>query len=60
MKQIKPIKTKIKPSQGNGIFHDSRGDINALSQVINEIINKQNEVIETVNKLIDLQEKGQQ
>lgn len=57
MKKISPIKSKINPTSDSGIFHDSRGDVRILSQAINTIIDKQNEIIETVNKLIDLQGK---
>lgn len=57
MKKIAQMKTKLRPFGGLGIFHDSRADVRSLATVINESIAKQNEIIETVNKLIELQNK---
>ena len=48
---ISNIKTKIKLNCNNGIFHDSRGDVNRLGKVIVECIEKINELTEEVNKM---------
>jgi hypothetical protein len=53
MRRIQPNKIRIKHSLGNGMFHDSREDINSLAKAINHIVEKQNEIIVAVNELID-------
>lgn len=53
MKKITHLKIKIRPSDGYGIFHDSRGDVAKLAEAVNILIEKQNEVIETMNSLIE-------
>jgi hypothetical protein len=55
MKKIEIMKMKLRKPDESGLFHDSRGDARVIMQALNEIISKQNEVIMTVNKLIDLQ-----
>jgi hypothetical protein len=55
MKKIEIMKMKLRKPDESGLFHDSRGDVRVIMQALNEIISKQNEVIMTVNKLIDLQ-----
>lgn len=53
MHKIKRITQKIRPSDGYGLFHDTRGDVNTLAKVMNEMIEKQNEIIDAVNELIE-------
>lgn len=48
---IKKLKLKLKTSVGNGIFHDSRSDCNALAKVCNQLIAKVNELTDKVNEL---------
>lgn len=48
---IKRINTKIRKSNTEGLFHNSRGDIVALSKVCNELIDKVNELIDVINQL---------
>jgi hypothetical protein len=48
---VDPIKTRIKGNLQNGLFHDSRADINTLVKVMQELIIKTNELINVVNKL---------
>ena len=48
---IYKIKTYVKFSEGGGLFHDSREDVNKLSKVCNELINKVNELVQEVNEL---------
>jgi hypothetical protein len=53
MKRIESTKIKVRQSDGYGIFHDSREDVRILGKALNTIIEKQNEIIEAVNKLIE-------
>jgi len=46
--KIKPIKTKIRQSDSIGIFHDSKSDIRMLAKVLNEVIDKVNEIISKI------------
>lgn len=48
---IKRINIKLKPTNGAGIFHDTRNDVRVLGKVCNELINKVNELVEKVNEL---------
>lgn len=48
---IKRLNIKLRKSDGGGIFHDSRSDVNALMKVCNELVNKVNELIDEVNEL---------
>jgi len=48
---INRIKTKIKLNCNNGIFHDSREDVNRLGNVLVECIEKINELTDEINKL---------
>lgn len=48
---IKRINKKVSPSGNRGILHDSRGDVRALSVLINELIDKSNELVDKVNEL---------
>ena len=57
MKKIEPLKIRVGPSSSNGLFHDSRGDVQRLGQAINAIIDKQNEMIDAINVLIDKEGK---
>lgn len=52
MRKIAPLNIKIRRSDSGGIFHDSRGDVRLLSQALNAILEKQNEIIRAVNALI--------
>lgn len=54
---IKLLNTKIRKSKQQGIFHDSRKDIDSLAKICNELINKVNELTEEVNKLSNKQNK---
>lgn len=54
---IKLINNKIKQSVNGGLFHDSRGDIRALSKMCNELIDKVNELTDKINEL-DNNRKG--
>jgi ferritin len=58
VRRISHTGIKIGKSDSTGIFHDSRTDVRKLSQAINIIIDKQKEIIDTVNRLIELQEKS--
>lgn len=58
MKKIDPLKIKIRHSLGQGFFHDSRGDVANLAKAINAMVEKQNEIIQAVNKLIDKEAQG--
>ena len=51
MDMISLIKTRIRKSKNQGIFHDSRQDVEALSKVCIELINKVNELTNEVNRL---------
>ncbi|GAA4880086.1 hypothetical protein GCM10023310_70340 [Paenibacillus vulneris] len=53
IKRISPTNITVRPSDGSGIFHDSRSDIRILAEAINTVINKQNELIEKINLLIE-------
>jgi hypothetical protein len=57
MKKITPLKIKVRRTEDMSIFHDTRGDVRRLGEAINAIIEKQNEMIETINKLIEKGEK---
>lgn len=46
---IKKITKKIKESKDNGIFHDSRRDINTLAEYCNMLAEKINELIDAIN-----------
>lgn len=48
---IKKIKERIKTGLGNGIFHDSRSDVNALASYCNMITDKINEIIDFVERM---------
>lgn len=48
---IKPIKSKIRNTDTVGIFHNSRQDVNTLTRVCNELIDKVNELTDMVNEL---------
>ena len=47
---IKKIKERIKTGLGNGIFHDSRSDVNALAAYCNMLTDKINEIIDYVER----------
>ena len=44
------IKTKIRRSDSISVWHDTRGDVMTLTNVCNELIEKVNELVETINK----------
>lgn len=48
---IQRINTRIRKSNNEGIFHNSRGDIAALGKVCNELIDKVNELVDAINQL---------
>lgn len=51
IKMVKKLKSKIKINLGNGIFHDSRADVNALAEYCEVLTKKINELIDVVNEL---------
>ena len=53
---IKRINTRIRKSNNNGLFHNSREDVAMIGKVVNELIDKANELIEKVNELEGVQE----
>ena len=48
---IRNLKTRIKATNGFGIFHDSRNDVRVLGKEINNLIDKMDEIINVVNNL---------
>ena len=46
---IEKLKSKIKTKIGNGIFHDSRADVNALAEYCEVLQRKINELVDAVN-----------
>jgi uncharacterized protein YoxC len=48
---IKKLNMKVRKSDNGGIFHNSRADVNTLTRVCNELINKVNELTDEVNEL---------
>ncbi|MGN0598666.1 MAG: hypothetical protein ACI4JK_02125 [Oscillospiraceae bacterium] len=48
---IEKLKHKIKINLGNGIFHDSRADVNALAEYCEALTKKINELVDAVNEL---------
>ncbi|MGN0599301.1 MAG: hypothetical protein ACI4JK_05340 [Oscillospiraceae bacterium] len=48
---INKLKSKIKTKLGNGIFHDSRADVNALAEYCEVLTRKINELVDAVNEL---------
>lgn len=51
MKDIKLIRNRIVGSGESGIFHDSRKDIKTIGKMLNEVIDKVNEIVICINKL---------
>lgn len=43
---VEKIKKKVKTNLNNGMFHDSRGDINTLAEYCNMLTNKINSLID--------------
>lgn len=54
---IVPIKIKIRPTGDIFLIHNTKGDIRKLSDAINIIIEKQNEVIDVLNILNEVVKK---
>ena len=54
---IKKFLKRIRPSDEGGLFHNSRGDVRAISAYCNELADKVNELVDEVNKL-KAQNKG--
>ena len=48
---MKNITRKIRASQSLGLFHDSRQDVRAMGELLNEVINKVNELVFEINKI---------
>ena len=48
---IEKIKLKLNTNLGNGIFHDSRADVNALAEYCEVLTKKINELVDAVNEL---------
>ena len=47
---INEIKTRIRRSQGGGVFHNSKQDVATLTNVCNELISKVNELVTKTNE----------
>ena len=56
-KMIEKLKQKLKTHLGNGIFHDSRADVNAIAEYCNVLTKKINELVDAVNALQSKQSK---
>jgi len=54
---IKEITTRIRRSEGIGIFHDSRMDVRTLAGVCKELIEKVNELTKAANTMAAALEK---
>ena len=48
---IKKLKQKLKTYLGNGIFRDTRADVNALAEYCEVLTRKINELVDVVNEL---------
>ena len=48
---MKKITYKVKKADEYGLFHDSRGDVNRLAKVCNDLIDKVNQLIYEVETL---------
>lgn len=48
---IKEINIKLRPSNNQGLFHDSRADARTCMEALNICINKINEIVQVVNKI---------
>ena len=48
---IEKISAKIKTNANNGIFHDSRRDVNALAQYCNMLADKFNQLLDKCNRI---------
>ena len=47
---IKEINIKLRPSNNQGLFHDSRADARTCMEALNICINKINEIVRTINE----------
>lgn len=54
---VDKLKHKIKTKLGNGIFHDTRADVNTIAEYCNVLTNKINELVDVVNELQSKQSK---
>ena len=57
MRKIEKNKIRLKKHHGSALFHDSRHDIHVLTDVVAEIIKKQNEIIDALNSLSNSEQK---
>lgn len=57
MKKIEKLEINIRKKDEYSLFHDTRGDVRILAKAINEIADKQNEIIDAINKLIEESKK---
>jgi len=48
---MEKIKLRVVKSSETGLFHDTRGDVRKLSQVVNTLIDKVNELVDENNRL---------
>lgn len=48
---VQRLRIGVRRGPGGGLFHDSRGDVRALTAVCNEMIGKINELVDEVNWL---------
>lgn len=46
---IEPIKHKVRQTDELYLIHDTRASVRILAKMINEIVNKINEIIEQIN-----------
>lgn len=53
---VQKIKIKLRDIDAIGIFHDTRGDVNKLAKVCNQLIDKVNELVDKVNDLEKVKE----
>ncbi|WP_028562304.1 hypothetical protein [Paenibacillus pinihumi] len=53
MRKIARLQIKLRKPDNTGFFHDTRGDVRKLAEAINILIDKQNEVVNAVNQLIE-------
>lgn len=50
-KQLEEINIKLRPSNNQGLLHDSRADARTCMEAINICIKKINEIVQIVNKI---------
>lgn len=48
---MRKLDIKIRTGLNNGLFHDTRADVDTLAKALNKCIDKINELVEENNKL---------